>query len=119
MDVNPWCLAEVCITVGDLVSAWDYQEVSSRSSLSSACGDLCSFLLFLLVSTFADQLFPQTIEDLNRKILCSDMELERLRIKAHHELQKAKETIEKLIEHLEVRTSERDEARKQVQLCSD
>ncbi|URE21504.1 hypothetical protein MUK42_11933 [Musa troglodytarum] len=83
MDVNPWSLAKVCTTVGDLVSAWDYQE---------------------------------TIEDLNRKILCSDMELERLRINAHHELQKAKETIEQLVEQLQVRTSERDEARKQVQL---
>ncbi|RWW35105.1 hypothetical protein GW17_00000077 [Ensete ventricosum] len=57
-----------------------------------------------------------TIEDLKHKLTCTNMELEELRTNAHDELQKAKESIQQLIELLELRTSERDEARNQLWL---
>ncbi|URE42157.1 Cupin [Musa troglodytarum] len=63
-----------------------------------------------------DSIEFRMIEDLRHKLTCTNMELEELRTNAHDEQQEAKETIRQLVELLELRTSERDEARNQLQL---
>ncbi|CAL9059425.1 uncharacterized protein LOC135651072 [Musa acuminata AAA Group] len=88
MDLSPWSFGDALATGDCLAAAWDYHEI------------------FL----------QQTIEDLKHKLTCTNMELEALRTNAHDELQKAKESNQQLIELLELRTSERDEARNQLQL---
>ncbi|KAJ8479812.1 hypothetical protein OPV22_023539 [Ensete ventricosum] len=88
MDMNLWSFGDALATGECLASTWDYYEI------------------FL----------QQTIEDLKHKLTCTNMELEELRTNAHDELQKAKESIQQLIELLELRTSERDEARNQLWL---
>ncbi|XP_064966039.1 uncharacterized protein LOC103986357 [Musa acuminata AAA Group] len=88
MDVSPSSFGDALATGDCLAATWDYHEI------------------FL----------QQTIEDLKHKLTCTNMELEALRTNAHEELQKAKESNQQLIELLELRTSERDEARNQLQL---
>ncbi|RRT53947.1 hypothetical protein B296_00022354 [Ensete ventricosum] len=58
----------------------------------------------------------QSIEELKHKLICAAAEREELRISTRNELQKANETIRRLMDLLEVRTHERDEARRKLQL---
>ncbi|KAJ8491605.1 hypothetical protein OPV22_013326 [Ensete ventricosum] len=60
--------------------------------------------------------FDESIEELKHKLICAAAEREELRISTRNELQKANETIRRLMDLLEVRTHERDEARRKLQL---
>ncbi|CAL9163215.1 unnamed protein product [Musa hybrid cultivar] len=88
MEVSSWSFGDALATGDCLVATWDYHKI------------------FL----------QQTIEDFKNKLTCTNMELEALGTNAHEELQKAKESNQQLIELLELRTSERDEGRNQLQL---
>ncbi|WOL08456.1 hypothetical protein Cni_G17209 [Canna indica] len=57
-----------------------------------------------------------SIDELKRELLRTTMELEELRLNSHGERQRAREDIRQLVDLLEVRTLERDEARNQVQI---
>ncbi|CAL9101227.1 unnamed protein product [Musa textilis] len=100
MDVNPWSFGDTLATGDYMAATWDYHEIRRCSSIS------LMLLIFL----------QQMIEDLRHKLTCTNMELEELRTNAYDQQQEAKETIRQLVELLELRTSERDEARNQLQL---
>ncbi|RWW70185.1 hypothetical protein BHE74_00022142 [Ensete ventricosum] len=71
-----------------------------------------TFILSHLQRVFCQQ----SIEELKHKLICAAAEREELRISTRNELQKANETIRRLMDLLEVRTHERDEARRKLQL---
>ncbi|CAL9133093.1 unnamed protein product [Musa textilis] len=60
--------------------------------------------------------YDESDTELKHKLICAAAEQEELRISTRNELQKANETIRRLMDLLEVRTHERDEARRKLQL---
>ncbi|XP_042429362.1 uncharacterized protein LOC122016196 [Zingiber officinale] len=60
--------------------------------------------------------FHESVEELKHKLLCATLELESLRTNAKEEMKKNEESINQLLQLLQVITHERDEAREQLQL---
>ncbi|CAL9777275.1 unnamed protein product [Musa acuminata subsp. burmannicoides] len=60
--------------------------------------------------------YDESNEELKHKLICAAAEREELRISTRNDLHKANETIGRLMDLLEERTHERDEARRKLQL---
>lgn len=81
------------------------------------CSDLYKCLKTSFILSHVYRIFcQQSIEELKHKLICAAAEREELRISTRNDQQKANETIGRLMDLLEERTHERDEARRKLQL---